>query len=121
VFRASIWGMSAPWTLVIAAALGVVLMTLPGLFDVRGGAADLQHVGGALIVTMAVIAMGEVVRLGRYLLIPLGLLVAVGPWIAGGPPTALVAGSVAGISVCGLAMPRGTQTEDYGTWNRFVH
>ncbi len=64
VFKASLWGMSAPWTLALSAALGVALVALPGNMGVpiKDLLADVNHLCGALIVVTAVICMGEVVR-----------------------------------------------------------
>jgi hypothetical protein len=84
VFRASIWGMTAPWTLVVSAAVGVWLMAAPGTLGTEGMAAHILHLGGALVVTVSVIAMGEVVRTLRLLNMLLGLVVAIGPWVVGG-------------------------------------
>jgi len=45
VFRASLWGTSAPWNLVTVAVLGVWLLAAPSVFgvDIRSGAADVAH------------------------------------------------------------------------------
>jgi hypothetical protein len=123
VLKASIWGMSFPWTLVVSSIMGVLLMFLPTWFGVsiESRAADIGHLGGALILTVAVVCMGEVVRIGRYLNIPLGLIVAVGPWIAsGGSTTFAVLSSVIGVGVIALSIPRGTRRETYGSWDRYV-
>ena len=123
VFLSSIWGMSFPWTLSLAAILGVAMMLSPTLFgiSIESIAGDIGHLGGALIVTISVICLGEVIRAGRYLNIPLGLAVAIMPWLVSGSstPYALTC-SVLGVAVMGLAIPRGPQREQYGLWNRFV-
>jgi hypothetical protein len=123
VLKASIWGMSFPWTLVLTTLLGILLMFCPTWFgiDIHTRAADLGHLGGALIVTVSVISMGEVIRLGRYLNLVLALLVGVGPWFADAATTGYaVAGSVAGVLVFALSIPRGPKLESYGAWDRYV-
>jgi hypothetical protein len=123
VFRASIWGMSFPWTLGVAALVGVGLIFAPTLFgvDITTGDADVGHFGGALIVTVSVICMGEVLRIGRYLNLPLALAVAVLPWLAGGGGVAYAATcTAAGLAVFALALPRGPKTERYGLWDKYV-
>jgi len=120
---ASIWGMSFPWTLTLSTLLGIALMFLPTVFgvDIKTHAADFAHVGGALIVTVSVICMGEVVRVGRYLNIPLALLVAAGPWIASGSHTGFsLAVTFLAVPVVLLAIPRGRKSECYGIWDRYV-
>src|SRR5690606_323757 len=82
VFKASIWGRSFPWTLVVSTILGIWLMFAPAVFGLKTTAtpADINHLCGSLIVVVSVICMGEVVRIGRYVNILLGLAVAVVPW-----------------------------------------
>lgn len=123
VFLASIWGMSFPWTLVATTLLGIVLMFCPNWYDIdiHTRAADISHLGGALIVTVSVISMGEVIRLGRYLNLVLALLIAVGPWFANGTTTGFaIVNSLVGVSVFVLSIPRGPKTESYGAWDRYV-
>jgi hypothetical protein len=123
VFRASIWGMSFPWALVLSSALGIWLMFAPTLFglSIRTMAADLGHLGGALVVTASVICMGEVLRIGRFLNVLLGLLVAVVPWfLASATAGYSIAATVTGLLVAALAIPRGPKTEQYGLWDRYV-
>ena len=122
LFKASFWGMSFPWTLVASTALGVVLMFCPTWFGVaiETRAADIDHLGGALIVTMSVITMGEVVRIGRYLNVVLGLAVAAGPWLLGGDMGYALTSTVLGLLVAVLAVPRGKVTETFGAWDRWI-
>lgn len=121
VAAASIWGMSFPWTLVVSAALGTWLMFSPWVFGLQGRAADLDHLAGSLVVVVAVVSMGEVLRAGRWLNVLLGLALAALPWVLEGGTTAgAVNGLVAGALVAVLALPRGPKTERYGSWDRFV-
>lgn len=121
VIVASIWGVSFPWTLVASAALGVWLMFSPAVFGAEGAAANVGHLGGAWVVTVSVIATGEVLRLGRWLNLPLGLGVAVLPWLLDGSATAgSINATVAGLLVAALTIPRGPKTEAYGLWDKYV-
>ncbi|APZ92250.1 vitamin K epoxide reductase family protein [Fuerstiella marisgermanici] len=123
VFKASIWGMTFPWTLIASAFSGIALMFCPSFFgiNIQAPAADVGHVGGALIVTVAVVCMGEVVRLGRYLNVPLGIAVAVLPWLQSGSVQSYsVTCTVIGLAVALLAIPCGVKLERYGLWDRFV-
>lgn len=123
IFKASIWGMSFPWTLVVSTVLGIWLMFAPATFGVgiEATAADINHLGGSLIVVVSVICMGEVVRRGRYLNILLGLAVAVVPWFLQDSNLALnISGAVTGLAVAALAIPRGPKKETYGLWDQYV-
>ncbi len=122
IFKATIWGVSFPWTLVATTMLGVTLMFCPTWFgvNINTTAADIGHLGGALIVTISVICMGEVVRIGRYLNLLLVIVVGIGPWIwqqstAFALACTLIAGMVAGLSI-----PRGPKTQNYGAWDAYV-
>jgi hypothetical protein len=121
VFKASIWGMSFPWTLVVSTVLGLWLMVTPTLLGSTKPIADLNHLGGALMVTVSVITMGEVMRAGRYLNVLLGLMVAGLPWVLHGSTAAgQINDLMVGLVVAALAIPRGPQKEQYGLWNPYV-
>ena len=123
VFKASIWGMSFPWTLTVSTLLGLWLMFAPGVFglSITARAADINHLLGALIVVTAVISMGEVVRIGRYLNILLGVAVAVWPWLVPDGTLLLnLSSSLTGLLVAGLSLPRGPKRETYGLWDKYV-
>ena len=123
VLAASIWGMSIPWSLALSTVLGLCLIFAPTLFnlDIRTRAADVGHLGGALIVTVSVICMGEVLRAGRYLNILLGLLVATVPWFLSSATAGYaVSGTIAGLAVVVSSIPRGQKTEQYGLWDPYV-
>jgi hypothetical protein len=123
VLNASVWGMSAPWTLIISAVIGIALMALPDNSGVpiKDSLANVNHLCGALIVVVAVICMGEVVRAGRYLNVLLGLAVAVLPWLlSDGYNTVKIIDTIAGTLVVVLAVPRGIKKEEYGLWDKHV-
>jgi hypothetical protein len=121
VCQASLWGMSFPWTLVVSAVLGIWLMAAPGVFGLAQWAAHINHLGGALVLVVAVISMGEVLRAGRYVNVLLGLMVAVLPWfLDGGTWPGQAQGLIVGLLTAGLALPRGPQTEHYGLWDKYV-
>ena len=123
VFKASIWGMSFPWTLTALTVLGILMMFCPTWFgiDIETTAADIGHLVGALVVTVAVISMGEVVRTGRLLNVVLGVIAAVGPWLTTASTTGYsTVCAVLGVAIIALAIPRGPKTESYGSWDRFI-
>ncbi len=121
VYEASIWGMSFPWTLTLATALGIWLLFAPGVLGVAKPAANVSYIGGSLAIMVAVIAMAEVVRRLRYALLPIGLALAVLPWfLDGGTTVGRINALIVGLIFVGLAFPRGPKTEQYGLWDRYV-
>jgi hypothetical protein len=121
VLAASVWGMSVPWTLAASAVLGGLSMAVPDVFGVAKPAAAVFHLGGALALVVAVVCMGEPLRLGRYLNVLLGLGLAVLPWVLGGAGTVpAVLGTVAGGLIALFALPRGVVRERYGGWDRWI-
>ncbi|MGH7956831.1 MAG: SPW repeat domain-containing protein [Opitutaceae bacterium] len=81
---AAAWGVTAPWTLLASAALGIWLMFAPAAFGATKGAADSDHLVGALVTTVAVIVMAGVIRAGRFLNVALGAWIIAAPWLLSG-------------------------------------
>ncbi|MGH2403063.1 MAG: vitamin K epoxide reductase family protein, partial [bacterium] len=120
-WREIFWGTTLPWNLILSALLGAWLMASPDLFNTTGGAADSDHLLGALVVVTAVLAMTEVARAVRFLNIPLALAIIAAPWLLGG--ASLAAGLndlVAGALIIGLSLPRGRISNRYGGWNPYI-
>jgi hypothetical protein len=116
-----VWGVTAPWSLVLSSALGIWLMFAPAVFGTQGAAADSDHLVGALITTVAVIVMAEVIRAGRFLNVLLGAWIAIAPWmLSGANMAARWNGVLVGALVIALSFPRGRIRERYGTWDRLV-
>ena len=116
-----IWGVTAPWNLVLSAALGIWVMFAPAVFGSSGAAANSDHLVGALITTVAVIVMAEVIRAGRFLNLLLGGWIMAAPWLLGGAATAAGWNDMfAGLAVIALSLPRGSVRERYATWDRLI-
>lgn len=115
------WGVTAPWTLLASAALGIWLMFAPAVFGSTERAADSDHLAGALVATVAVIVMAEVIRAGRFLNVLLGAWIALAPWLLSGATTAAKWNDVAvGGLLIALSIPRGPIRERYAAWNRMI-
>ena len=123
ILKASVWGMSFPRTLVVSTLLGTWLMFAPAAFGVgiETSAADINHLGGALIVVTAVVCMAEPLRAGRYLNILVALAVMVLPWFVNDGSFLLnISSTLTGIVVTALSIPAGTVKEEYGLWHKYV-
>jgi hypothetical protein len=112
---------NVPWNLATSAALGLWLMVAPTVLGLGGAAADNHHLVGALVVTWAVIAFGEVARTVRLLNIVMGIWIAVSPWLLSGTTdVSRWADLVTGGVLVALSVRRGRVDERFGAWNRYL-
>lgn len=112
---ASVWGMTLPWTLLASTGIGVWLMAAPSVLGAGGSAADSDHLVGALVVCVSVIAMAEIGRSVRFINVLFGVWLVVSPLlVAGGSVSSTVSDGVAGVALIALALPRGSVREQYG-------
>lgn len=121
MLRVSVYGMTAPWNLVVSAARGVWMMAVPDVLGDKGLVADVDHLAGALVVVVSVIAFGEPVRAIRWLNILLGLIIAGTPFMASGDTTAgWINDVIVGLGVTALAIRRGPVMESFGAWDKWI-
>lgn len=114
-------GVSFPWTLLASIAIGSLLMLTRLLFDSSGNAADNDHVVGALIIAVSIMALAEVARPMRFLNAAFGASLLLAPWILDAYfrfGTAFSA--IAGLVLIGLSLPQGTIASHYGAWDRCI-
>jgi nucleoside-diphosphate-sugar epimerase len=115
-------GITLPWTLAVSIAIGVFLMLTRLVFDTAGEMANSDHVVGALVITVAIIATAEVARALRFVNVAFGGWLVLAPWILEGDSIAAALTSVVlGLALIGLSLPRGRRTDEhYASWDRFV-
>lgn len=121
--RAALLGVTWPWPLLASTAIGIWLMVSRVLFDTSGALADSEHLMGALIVTIAVIALAEVGRPLRFLNMLIGSWLIASPFaLEGAAPTLGIVNDVAcGLIVIALSLPRGRRSkESHGGWDAWV-
>ena len=120
-FRAGILGMSAPANLVITAAMGLYLMFSPAIFSKSGTSADFDHILGALIITVSVISMAEIIRTARFVnIIICVILVIAAIFTQSSGPTGKLSSIVCGFIIAVLSLPRGKILQHYGGWERYI-
>jgi len=115
--------MTAPWALTVSVIIGFWLMISPSVFrmEIETSAANLNHLGGALVIVFAVVAMAEVLRSFRYFNVLLGLALAAMPWMMEDSNRALtISSSLAGLIIMALSFPKGEIKEKYGLWDKHV-
>jgi hypothetical protein len=115
-------GATLPWTLVASALIRVWLMFSRLVFGTAPPLAFSDHLVGALVITVAVIAMAEVGRPLRFINVLFGAWLIIAPWLlSGGSAIAAAGGGVSGIALIALSLPRGRRSaEHYGSWDRYV-
>ena len=94
-------------------------MAALGVFGSQNAAVDSDHLAGALVVTVSVIAMAEVARALRFLNIPLGAWFIIAPWLLGGATTGSTStwnNVIVGVFLILLSLPRGRVRFQYGSW-----
>ena len=115
------WGISIPWYLAGAMALGFWLMLGPTVFGTQGPMANSSHLTGALVVSFAVISTAEPVRALRFINVPLGIWAIAAPWLLAGAPTmAMWNGVLVGALLVALNIPKGTIRDRYGFWQPYI-
>jgi hypothetical protein len=92
------------------------------VFDTAPPTANRDHLVGALIITVAVMAMSEVGRVLRFINVAFGLWLVIAPWVfTGASPLASAMSVVVGLAVIVLGLPRCARSrEHYGGWDRFI-
>jgi uncharacterized membrane protein len=123
LIRASVWGVSFPWTLLASIALGMWLMFAPAAFgiSIEATSSEISRIAASLILVIAVISLGEVIRLIRLLNVLQGLAIAGILWFVEDSNLALnISATLTGLLIAGLSMPRGPKTQTYGMWDKYV-
>lgn len=119
--RQMFWGVTVPWTLLVSALLGAWLMIAPAVFQTQGQTAHSDHILGALVVTVAIVAFAEVTRAARFINIALALAIIVLPWVFGGAtPASGINDWIIGGLIIGLSIPPGRIKNTYGGWNALI-
>jgi NAD(P)-dependent dehydrogenase (short-subunit alcohol dehydrogenase family)/uncharacterized membrane protein len=111
--RSALRGVTLPWTLAASALLGAALMLTRPIFGTEPPMAHSDHLVGALIVTVSVMAMAEVARPLRFINIPFGLWLVASPWLLDGASAIATAAAAAiGGAVLLLSLPSGARSDE---------
>lgn len=100
-------GVSLPWNLALCLSIGVWLMCTRLTLGSEGAMADVEHLVGALAITVTVPALADVARPVRLLNVPLGAALVIAPFIVGAAGLSVVASLVAGLALIVFSLPRG--------------
>lgn len=113
-------GVSLPWPLIAAIAVGVWLMLTRITLGHGAALANWEHLIGSLIITISVCAAAEVARPARYLLIPLALPLLLLPFIADTDAGGTISNLLAGLIVIAVALVPLPVKSHYGNWDRLL-
>jgi hypothetical protein len=120
-YIAGVQGVTLPWLLSAQIVIGTWLMAVPDVLRSTGAAANSDHLVGALILTIAAVAMAEVTRAARFLNTAIGLWMLAAPWLLGGfTPAAFWNELIAGALLIAVTLPKGQIFESYAGWDKYV-
>jgi nucleoside-diphosphate-sugar epimerase/uncharacterized membrane protein len=113
-------GVALPWNLALCIAIGLWLMLTRLTLGHDGALADAEHLIGALVITVSVIACAEVARSLRWVngLFAIALLVL--PFVFAAGPVSTLASVLAGLMLGALSLRRGAIRHRWGAWNRWL-
>lgn len=112
-------GVSLPWTLCLAALIGLSLL-FTRLLGVDGHLANAYHLIGSLVLTVVSLSAAEVARPVRFLNILLGATLAAVPFFFDADVKTATVSVVAGVALAALSIRRGALRDRYGEWDRFI-
>ena len=113
-------GVSLPWNLAAAAAIGLWLMFTRATLGAEGAMANADHLVGALALTIVSLAAAEVARALRFLLIPLGVALFATPFVYDADAAQTVAGIACGLALIALSLRRGAIRGRYSGWQKLI-
>lgn len=102
------------WARAINIALGIWLMAAGSILGYGGLAHTNDVIVGAIVSSMAVIALWEVTRQLRWVNVLLGAWLVIAGWVLGFETVAAINGSIIGAFVVALALVRGKLKEQFG-------
>jgi uncharacterized membrane protein len=80
LLKASLWGVTLPWNLILSAILGIAIMFFSRIFALTDQANNFDDVLGPCIVVVSLIATSELARAVRWLNVPLAVLLLLSLW-----------------------------------------
>ncbi|WP_010628080.1 NAD-dependent epimerase/dehydratase family protein [Halomonas sp. KM-1] len=113
-------GVNLPWNLALCILIGAWLMLTRITFGAEGTLANWEHLVGALLITLGVIAMAESARPARWLMIPLATILLFTPFLHGADTAATINSLICAVAVILLCLRRGPIRGEYGSWSRLL-
>lgn len=122
ILKSSFWGMSFPWNLIITSVIGLWITFSPWIFGNFKVAADIEHLSGLLTVTVSVMAMGEAIRILRYINCLLGALICFNVFFNSGinGTYSIISDLIGGVLIVVLSIPKGRINEKFHAWDLVI-
>jgi len=121
--KGMLWGFTGSGALWLSVAAGVWLMFAPAVFgiSIEAPAADSDHLAGALVIVVSVVALAEVARPARFLNLALGAWLVVAPWfLDGGTAASRWSSAALGAAIAVLSVLPSRTREHYGSYDGVV-
>lgn len=119
-------GVTLPWNLLLCLLVGLWLMFSRIILNASEGMANMNHLLGALIITVTIISFAEVARSIRYINCLFGLVLLIAPFVSfilfnyNATLIQLISSICCGILLFFLAIPRGKIEASYGKWDNYI-
>ncbi len=113
-------GINLSWNLAVCILIGIFLMTTRLSIGNEGTLANIDHVVGALAITLAITAMAETGRICRFLIIPLGLTLLVTPFIYDANTIGLISSLLSGLGLVICSFRKGDVVNKYGKSQKLI-
>jgi nucleoside-diphosphate-sugar epimerase len=113
-------GVGAPWNLIASMLIGIWLMCTRLTLGAEGSMANADHLIGALVVTVSVIALAEVGRAVRFVNVALGAALLLTPVVYDVGGVQILASALCGVALILLSLRRGPVRNFYGSWSRYI-
>ncbi|WP_213996562.1 vitamin K epoxide reductase family protein [Arsukibacterium sp.] len=106
--------------LMVCIVTGLLLMFSRVLLGVDGAMADAQHLLGALVITLSVIALAEVARALRFVNLLLALALMICAVVIPSSTLIIIASLTAATVIMVASIFRGPANSSYGRWSRLI-
>ncbi len=113
-------GVSLPWNLALAGAIGISLLFTRVTLGADGALAHAHHIIGCLVLTVCAIAAADVARPARALNAVLGMGLVLVLVVLGGDTMTTAVTVGLGLALVLLSIRRGPINQSYGNWNRWL-
>lgn len=100
--------------------IGIFLMTTRLTLGTEPSLANIDHLIGAVVITITITAVAEVTRAVRFLNIIFAIYLMLSPFIYAGSMLDMIVNVSLGALLIALSIPKGKIQYQYGAWDKFI-